>query len=228
MPWLRRYIGNPLISFILRLLFGSKVSDTQSGFRLIRRDAWKKLNLQTIGMEFASEMIIRATKQKMRITEVPINYYPRKIGSQSKLRSFRDGWKHLRFMFLYSHSLIFIIPGILFLLAGILTVILLPVTTLYSLISVLLIVLGYQIILLGIFAKMYAVVHLKQKSRLIDKINKFISLEQGIMLGVLIGLVGVMLLFILNAFLPSLTLFIIGIQTLFAAFFMSIIGIEER
>lgn len=101
MPWLHRYIGNPLISFILRLLFGSKVSDTQSGFRLIKKEAWEKLNLQTTGMEFATEMIIRATKQGMKITEVPIKYYPRKIGSQSKLRTFKDGWKHLRFMFLY-------------------------------------------------------------------------------------------------------------------------------
>ena len=105
MPWLHRYIGNPILSFILRLLFGSKVSDTQSGFRLVRRDAWKMLDLKTQGMEFASEMIIRATKRKMRIAEVPINYYPRKIGSQSKLRTFRDGWKHLRFMILHSGKL---------------------------------------------------------------------------------------------------------------------------
>lgn len=98
MPWHHRYIGNPLLSLMLRLLFGSRVSDTHSGFRLIKREAWKKLKLQTTGMEFASEMIIKATKKKMKITEVPINYYPRPYGSQSKLRSFRDGWKHLIFM----------------------------------------------------------------------------------------------------------------------------------
>ena len=228
MPWLHRYIGNPLLSFILRLLFGSKVSDTQSGFRLIRREAWKKLNLQTTGMEFASEMIIRATKHKMRIAEVPISYYPRKLGSESKLRSFRDGWKHLRFMLLYSHSLLFLFPGLILLLAGILMTIFLSATTLFSLISVLLIILGYQIILLGIFARTYAAVHLKQKSRLVDSINRYISLEKGIIIGSLVIVLSIISMFMLKTFLPSLILLILGIQTLFGVFFMSIIGIEEK
>ena len=228
MPWLHRYIGNPLLSFILRLLFGSRVIDTQSGFRLIKREAWKRLNLQTTGMEFASEMIIRATKHKMRIAEVPISYYPRRIGSESKLKSFRDGWKHLRFMLLYSHSFLFLFPGLVLLLAGILMMIILPVTALFSLVSVLLIVLGYQIILLGIFAKTYASVHLKQKSRLVDIINRFISLEKGMIIGAVIFVLGIILIFTLKAFVPSLILLIIGIQTLFAVFFMSIIGIEEK
>jgi len=228
MSWLHRRIGNPLLSTFLRLLFGSKVSDTQSGFRLIKREAWKRLNLQTTGMEFASEMIIRAAMQKMKVAEVPISYYPRKTGSESKLRSLRDGWKHIRFMLLYSHSVLFMIPGLALLLAGLLAVVALPETTLYSLISTLLIILGYQVMLLGVFAKTYASVHLKQKSRLVDWMNRFISLEKGIIGGGIIVLAGVTLLFLLKTFLPSLILLILGIQTLFSAFFLSIIGIEER
>jgi len=228
MPWLHRYVGNPLLSIMLRFLFGSKVSDTQSGFRLVKREAWKKLNLQTTGMEFASEMIIRATKQKMRIAEVPINYYPRKIGSKSKLRSLRDGWKHLRFMLLYSHSLLFMLPGIILLLTGIALLTMFLSSLFYSLLGVLLIVLGYQVIMLGVFAKTYAAVHLKQKSKLVDFINRHVSLEKGVLVGILTLLIGLALVFILHTFIISLALFIIGIQTLFGAFFMSIIGIEER
>jgi glycosyltransferase involved in cell wall biosynthesis len=228
MPWLHRRIGNPLLSLLLRLLFGSKVSDTQSGFRLIKREAWKKLNLQTKGMEFASEMIIRAAKQGLRVAEVPISYYPRRIGTSSKLSSLRDGWKHLRFMLLYSHELLFLFPGLLLLLIGIISLALLPASMLFALASTVLVVLGYQIVLLGVFAKTYASVHLKQKSALVDWINNYISLETGILSGIIMLIIGIILLLALKSFAPSLILLILGVQTLFAAFFLSIIGIEER
>jgi len=227
MPWLHRYIGNPLISFFLRALFGSKISDTQSGFRLIKKDAWEKLSLNTLGMEFASEMIIRATKQNLKVAEVPISYYPRPTGSESKLKSLRDGWKHIRFMLLYSHSFLFLFPGILLLLAGIFMMTFSPAITRFALLSVLLIVIGYEIILLGVFAKIYATVHLKQPSKLVDTINRYISLEKGMIIGLFIFIIGIVLILTLNDILPALTLFMMGIQTLFASFFMSIIGIEQ-
>jgi glycosyltransferase involved in cell wall biosynthesis len=228
MPWLHRYIGNPLLSLFLRLLFGSKVSDTQSGFRLIKRDTWKKLNIQTTGMEFASEMIIRATKQGLRIAEVPISYYPRKKGSESKLRSFRDAWKHLRFMLLYSHAFLFMIPGLLLFFGGALLSMFFELNMLITLASVLLLVLGYQLLLLGVFAKTYASVHLKQRSRMVDWINDHLSLEKGILLGVAVMALSGVLMLMFDLFLLSMILMILGIQTLFAAFFLSIIGIEER
>ncbi|MFH0870482.1 MAG: glycosyltransferase family 2 protein [archaeon] len=228
MPWHHRYIGNPLLSLFLRLLFGAKVSDTQSGFRLIKRDAWKKLNLQTTGMEFASEMIIRATKQGMRIAEVPITYYPRKKGSESKLRSFRDAWKHLRFMLLYSHAFLFMIPGLLLFFGGALLSILFEQNILMTLASVLLLVLGYQLLLLGVFAKTYASVHLKQRSRMVDWMSSYVSLEKGILFGVAVMALSGVLLLMFELFMLSMVLMILGIQTLFAAFFLSIIGIEER
>jgi glycosyltransferase involved in cell wall biosynthesis len=223
MPWHHRYIGNPVLSFLLRMLFNSKVKDTQSGFRLIKRSAWERLNLHTTGMEFASEMIIRATLMKMRIAEVPITYYPRKKESRSKLKCFRDGWKHLRFMLLYSPSVVFLIPGLLLLGAGILLIF----SDSSPLLKTLFIIAGYQIIILGIFAKTYAAVHLKQRSSIVDWMNNYIGLDKGIFLGAGMIILGLVLLYILQSSSAALALFIIGIQTFFSAFFMSIIGIEE-
>lgn len=100
MPWLHRYIGTPVLSLLLRLFFGGQIVDTQSGFRAIRKEAYDKLNLRTTGMEFASEMIVKSLACGLKIVEVPISYYPR-VG-ESKLRSVRDAWRHIRFMLLYS------------------------------------------------------------------------------------------------------------------------------
>ena len=96
MPLLHRYLGTPFLNVLMRLLFGVKVSDSQSGMRGIRREAYRRLDLKAEGMEFASEMLIKAAVMGMRIGEVPIRYYPREEGSSSKLRTFRDGWRHLR------------------------------------------------------------------------------------------------------------------------------------
>ncbi|MEK6835362.1 MAG: glycosyltransferase family 2 protein, partial [Nanoarchaeota archaeon] len=110
MPFLNRYIGNPFLSYLLRKFFKLDVKDAHSGFRLIKKKVLEKLNLKTIGMELASEMLIKAAKNKLKIKEVPVTYYPR-IG-ESKLNPFRDGWKHLRFMLLYSPNYLFLIPGL--------------------------------------------------------------------------------------------------------------------
>ena len=228
MPWLHQYIGNPALSFLLRLFFGIKVKDTQSGFRLVKKEAWKKLNLQTNGMEFASEMLIKAAILRMKIAEVPITYYPREVGSESKLRSFRDGWKHLRFMLLYSNSLVFLIPGSIFLLAGILSFIfyrnLLPLTYIASFLTIV----GYQIILLGLFAKVYASVHLKTGSRFVDFVNRHISLEKAIFASLLLIALSHASLYFTKNLVIFMTLVIIGIQSFFGALFLSIIGIEEK
>ncbi|MBN2142448.1 glycosyltransferase family 2 protein [Candidatus Woesearchaeota archaeon] len=227
MPWHHRYIGNPVLSMLLRVLFRSRVSDTQSGFRLVKRKAWEKLSLHTTGMEFASEMIIRAGMKGLRVAEVPITYYPRKIGSKSKLRSFRDGWKHLRFMMLYSPSLIFLFPGLLLLIAG-LAMLFLFSNLLNPLLSSLLIILSYQVIMLSVFAKTYASVHLGQRSRLVDLMNRHLSLERGMLLGLAFLAAGSVMMIMYDIRLPSLVVLVMGLQTFFSAFFLSIIGIEER
>ncbi len=110
MPHLHRYVGNPLLSMLLRLLFGSHtVRDAHCGLRAIRRDAYESLRCITTGMEFASEMVIAAIRNNLRIIELDIAYHPR-VGD-SKLRSFKDGWRHLRFMLLHSPAILLLIPG---------------------------------------------------------------------------------------------------------------------
>src|SRR5262249_12932571 len=109
MPWLHQYIGNPLLSGFLNLLFRTGVSDAHCGMRAVRRDKLPQLALRTTGMEFASEMVIRAAKEKLDIRQFPIEYHPR--GGESKLSSFRDGWRHLRFLLVHSPNHLFIFPG---------------------------------------------------------------------------------------------------------------------
>jgi len=108
MPLQNKYLGNPILSGILRFFFKTKIKDSQSGMRAITKKALQKLNLQTAGMEFASETIIKALKNNLKIKEIPINYYKRK--GLSKLRPFSDAWKHIRFMLLYSPLFLFFIP----------------------------------------------------------------------------------------------------------------------
>ena len=109
MPWAHRWIGNPVLTFILNVFYGVRVSDAHCGMRAIRRSSVPKLDLQATGMEFASEMILKASKRKLRVGEIPIDYQPR-IG-ESKLNTWRDGWRHLRFMLLHSSTFLFLIPG---------------------------------------------------------------------------------------------------------------------
>jgi glycosyltransferase involved in cell wall biosynthesis len=109
MPWLHRYVGNPILTGILNLFFRTGVSDAHCGMRGFRRDILPILDLRTTGMEFASEMVIRASKEKLDIREFPIEYHPR--GGESKLSSFRDGWRHLRFLLVHSPTHLFVIPS---------------------------------------------------------------------------------------------------------------------
>jgi len=250
MPWLHKYIGNPMLSLILSLLFGKKISDSHSGFRAIKRDSFEKLDLKTKGMEFASEMIIKAIKKNIKIKEIPIIYHKR-IG-ESKLESFNDGWKHLRFMLLYSPNFLFLIPGLLFFIFGI---IILFVFTLGparllginfdihpSLLGSLFSIMGYQILMLWLFTKTFLYTTLDEKSKFLTKFYKILNLEKTLMVGLFIFLMGLIInLYILYfwlitdlgelntlrfAILAS-TIIILGIQTIFGGFFISILGIKK-
>lgn len=119
MTWSHRYIGTPAISFMLRMFTGSRLHDSQSGLRAFRRDAYAGMGVGTEGMEFASEMILKATRLGMAVVEVPIKYYPREENSEAKLRTFRDGWRHLRFLLLSTPSHLFTLPGVIVSLLGI-------------------------------------------------------------------------------------------------------------
>ncbi len=113
MPWLHRWIGNPVLSGILNLLFRPGISDAHCGMRAFTKDAYRRMHLQTTGMEFASEMVIKAALGNMRISEIPITLHPDGRSRRPHLRSFRDGWRHLRFMLLFSPTYLFLVPGLL-------------------------------------------------------------------------------------------------------------------
>jgi glycosyltransferase involved in cell wall biosynthesis len=249
MSWLHRYIGNPLLTRILRFLFKSKISDAHSGFRAIRKSELEKLNLRTTGMEFASEMLIKAIKNNLRIKEIPITYYPRK--AHSKLNSFRDGWKHLRFMLLYSPDYLFLVPGGILFLMGFVSLtlsIFWPINifdlspNLLTIFGSLLTILGYQVVLLGLYSKTYAVTHLQERDEFISGFHKKVTVEKGVSLGFVIFLIGFFVgityvyTWINGGFETSglrigvfaLTLAVLGIQTIFSSFFLSILGIEKK
>jgi len=246
MPWLHRYVGNPILTWFLNLFYKVSISDAHSGFRAIRREAWERMRLKSHGMEFASEMIIEAVRLGLRIKEVPITYYPRKSG-RSKLKSFSDGWRHLKFMLIYAPTYLYFIPGLLLGLIGVTLMVFayLQVYIGYSpgfhsmLLGSLFVLVGYQIIFLGLFAKLYGVSIGIFKA---DKITKFIlkklSLEKGATLGLTIFLIGfsyalhLVISWITSGFklLPlrgediiAFTLIVMGIQTVFNSFFLSMI-----
>ncbi|MEK6934681.1 MAG: glycosyltransferase family 2 protein [Nanoarchaeota archaeon] len=250
MPFLHRYVGNPFLSFILRLFFRAKIKDSQSGFRAIRKKRLDKLNLSTKGMEFASEMIVQALKNKLKISEIPITYYPR-IG-ESKLRSFNDGWKHLRFMLLYSPLYLFLIPGIFLFILGLIIMarLLFGPITIFNLtftdhpfiIGSFLTIVGYQIINLGLFAKVYAITHLNEKNKIVSSLIKYITLERAILLGILLFFIGLIIDLIIllewfnsgfgglakiNLAIFGTTIIIMSMQTVFSGFFLSILGIKK-
>ena len=248
---LHRFVGNPLLGLVLRHLFKVKVRDPHSGFRAIKKDKLEKLSLKANGMEFATEMIIKAHKYGLNIKEVDIPYHKRK--GYSKLNPFKDGWRHLRLMLLYSPNYLFLVPGLfLFSFGFILTLVLLfgPINlfgvnlVLHPMIlGSLLTILGYQIILLGVYAKIYAAIHLNEKDKLIDLINKYANLEKGSLVGLFITLIGILIAVriiiiwsrgnfgILDQIRPAifvLTLVVIGIQTIFSSFLLSILGLEQE
>jgi hypothetical protein len=245
MPWLHRYIGNPLLTKILNVLFKTRVSDAHCGFRAIRRDALEKLPLKCRGMEFASEMVIEAAKAGLRIKEVPITYYPR-IG-ESKLSSFRDGWRHLRLMLLYSPSYLFLLPGIVLVLSGVGLMAYAYNTNplrIHSLIlASLLVIVGFQIINFGIFSKVYAAREgLEKPDRITSFFMRYSILEEGLLLSaVLIGaglVMGLMIflkwrssgygaLFEIKQAVLVMTLIALGIQLAFFSFFVSILMLKE-
>jgi glycosyltransferase involved in cell wall biosynthesis len=225
MPFTNRYIGNPILSSTLRFFFSCNIKDTQCGMRSIKKQSLEQLNLKTQGMEFASEMLIKAIKHNLKIKQIPINYYKR-IGS-SKLRPFSDAWKHFRFMLLYSPIFLFLIPGILLFILGI-ELMIIPYL-LYNKIIILssfLIILGYQLIFFSIFAKTYQITKLDEESIIFNRLYSYITIERAVILSIISILIGIILFYINNVI--ALTIITLGVQTIFYAFMLSILGIKEN
>jgi len=205
MPWLNRHVGNPILTGLLNVLFGVKISDAHCGMRAVRRDALDTLDLHSTGMEFASEMVFKAFRRKLRVSEIPIDYYPR-VG-ESKLNRFGDAWRHVRFMLLYSPSWLYFVPGAILLVIGVLGAIALaagPVTVLghtwqiHSLfLCMFAILLGTQVVQLGIFARAFAYAHLGETDALVERARERLRLEHGLAAGGVLLLAGVVTLFVI-------------------------------
>src|SRR5579862_4601387 len=250
MPWHHRYIGNPLLSGFLNVLFKTGVDDAHCGMRALRREALPRLDLRTTGMEFASEMVIRAAKEKLEIRQFPIEYHPR--GGESKLSSFRDGWRHLRFLLVHSPNHLFILPGALMAAIGALIELIViahlavfgRAWDLHALIAgALLAIVGTQVVALGVCAHAYGTYFMGEKDRWFDHMRARYTLEHGLLLGGGLMLAGVILGgfividWINNGFgalayerlaVLAATLIIVGIQIFFSSFLLSILGLRRR
>jgi glycosyltransferase involved in cell wall biosynthesis len=250
MPWHHRYIGNPLLSGLLNLLFRTGVSDAHCGMRAIRRDALPRLDLRTTGMEFASEMVIRAAKENLDIRQFAIEYHPR--GGESKLSSFRDGWRHLRFLLVHSPNHLFILPGTIMAVIG--AVVELIVLThiavfgrewdVHALIGgALLAIVGTQVVALGICAHAYATYFMGERDQWFDRMRARYRLEHGLMVGGALLLAGLIVGVIIvinwinhgfgrlseeNIAVLAATLIIVGIQIFFSSFLISILGLRRQ
>lgn len=250
MPWLHRYVGNPVLTGILNTFFRTGVKDAHCGMRALRRDVLPTLDLRTTGMEFASEMVIRASKRDLDIRQIPIEYHPR--GGESKLSSFRDGWRHLRFLLVHSPTWLFIIPGAA--MAGIGTLVALTVLAdidllgrqwdLHALIAgALLMIVGTQVLALGLCAHAYGTYYMGDRDPWFDRMRARFKLEHGLLLGGLILLIGLVIGVVIvgtwigrgfgelsetRLALIAATLMIVGVQIVFSSFLLSILGLRRQ
>src|SRR5437763_6666513 len=257
MPWKHRWIGNPVLSAIGRLFFHSPAGDFHCGLRGFRKDAYQRLNLRTTGMEFASEMVVRASLMQMRIAEVPIRLHKDGRCRPPHLRSWRDGWRHLRFMLLYSPRWLFLMPGaILFVASLLLAVWLLPggrqvggaVLDIHTLlVATFLAIAGYQIVVFALFTKIFAMTEGFHGSHThLTRVPRFVSLETGVVGGLLLVVAGAVWLVVavlgwrhagfgqldprvtMRQVIPAGALLTFGVQTIFASFFLSILGLKRK
>jgi glycosyltransferase involved in cell wall biosynthesis len=257
MPPLHRYFGNPALTWLGRLFFRSPVGDFYCGLRGFRKDAYERLGLRTTGMEFATEMIVKATLLKLQIAEVPTTLSPDGRSRPPHLRTWRDGWRTLRFFLLYSPRWLFLYPGLAFMMIGVLLGLwLLPSpramggvtldvhTMLYSAAFVLL---GFQAITFAVFTKFFAVSEgLLPPDPTLDKLFQYITLEVGLAIGALLATAGLAIsLYAVGAWenkhfgaldyshtmrlvIPAALFLTLGAQTIFASFFMSVLGLRRR
>jgi hypothetical protein len=257
MPPLHRYFGNPALTRLGQLFFRSPVGDFYCGLRGFRKDAYERMGLRTTGMEFATEMIVKATLLRLQIAEVPTTLSPDGRSRPPHLRTWRDGWRTLRFFLLYSPRWLFLYPGMALMLAGgVLGAWLLPApravgsvildvhTLVYAAAFVLL---GFQAIAFAVFTKFFAISEgLLPPDRTLDSLFRYITLEVGLAVGALLTMAGVTLSVYsvsswgrqhfgpldyshtMRLVIPAALFLTLGAQTVFASFFMSVLGLRRR
>jgi len=257
MPPLHKYLGIPVLTWVGQLFFASPVGDFHCGLRGFRRDSILKLDLQTTGMEFASEMVVKASLYKLRIAEVPTVLSPDGRSRPPHLRTWRDGWRHLRFLLLYSPRWLFLYPGAALMIWGLIIVVwLLPDsrkvgsinfdvhTLLYGAIAI---IIGFQAVTFAFFTKLFAISEkfLPEDPKL-NKIFRYVTLETGLIVGVTLILIGIVGSFLsltiwsetafgsldpsktLRLVIPSLTCLTVGLQMVLSSFFLSVLGLKRR
>jgi len=257
MPPLHRYLGNPALSFIGRLFFKAPCKDFHCGLRGFSKEAYQRMDLQSTGMEFASEMVVKASLFGMKITEVPTTLSPDGRDRAPHLRSWRDGWRHLRFLMMYSPRWTFLYPGLALMLSG-LTVAawLLPGprrvgavaldihTLLYAVMAVLV---GFQAVIFAVFTKTFAVTNkLMPEDPRLARLYRYFTLETGLAVGAVLILAGAatgfysLIRWDLQDFGPidptrmvrlvavTITLFTLGVQISLSSFFLSILGLRRK
>jgi glycosyltransferase involved in cell wall biosynthesis len=257
MPFLHKHLGNPLLSFIGRFLFHIPVHDVHCGMRAFSGEAYQRLNLRTTGMEFASEMIVKASLCRQRIAEVPTILKKDGRSRPPHLRTWRDGWRHLRFLLMYSPRWLFLVPGLLLMMVGTALMLwLLPSerpfgqlnlgidTLAYSIASVLI---GFQLAFFGIAAKVFATTEgLIPRDPGFENWFRYITLEVGLVVGVLLLLIGFTLAIVsgimwshtgygplspivmMRRTLPAVLCLTLGTEICFSSFFLSILGLSRR
>ena len=252
MPWLHRYVGNPVLTGILNLFFRTPIGDAHCGLRAFRKDSYAKLGLASPGMEFASEMVVKACVSHQKVTEVPIVLHPDGRDRPPHLRSFHDGWRHLRYMLLCTPTFLFILPGLVLTLLGlgVIPIVVLAGFGAYSGIlgpnfmytASLVAISGFHLLVFGLLAKYYA--HLSDpvfRDPGVERLVAFLSVERGMTLGVSLMALGVALgvpvfghwLRTMEVPLPGQwifagTLFCLGLEAAAAGFLVGILNLSQE
>ena len=257
MPFLHQHLGNPVLSFIGKLFFKIKINDFHCGLRGISKQAYQKINLKTCGMEFASEMIVNASLHHLKITEVATTL--KKDGRTRKphLKTWSDGWRHLRFLLLFSPKWLFLIPGLLLMIIGTLLSLILIATplkignTVFDIHTLLFTssfaMVGFQFLMFYGLTKVFAITqNLLPKSKRYDTIFKYIQLEKGLIIGFSITITGIFLSFYgfsiwqnqdfktlnveqtMRIIIPAVSLLVVGIQLILFSFFFSILDLKNE
>jgi Glycosyl transferase family 2 len=256
MPWKNRWVGNPALSFVGRLFFHCPVRDFHCGLRGVTPAAYRQMELKTTGMEFASEMVIKATLKSLRIAEVPITLYRDGRSRPPHLKPWRDGWRHLRFMLLFSPRWLFTWPGLALLVLGLAMAVPLCISpvrlgrvqfdTNTLLVAGMMIIVGFQVLFFGLFTRLYCVARgLLPDNPQLRRLLTWFSLERGLGAGLLIATMGLGFLVAailkwraagfgiisypesLRLVIPAVTCVTLGVQTLFSSFFLSILELKH-
>jgi glycosyltransferase involved in cell wall biosynthesis len=256
MPWKNRWIGNPVLTTIGRIFFKCPAHDFHSGLRGFTKTAYYKMELQTTGMEFASEMAIKGTLKKLKISEVPITLHKDGRSRPPHLKPWRDGWRHLRFMLIYSPRWLFLMPGLLLSALGILFSAALAVQDIQIggiqlnvgtlMMACMGVVVGFQLVAFAFYTKVFAIAEgLLPEDPKLSRVFKTFTLEKGIVVGLVVLLAGLVMFLRalwlwkqahfgllpsmeenLRRLIPAATLVLLGIQTVFSSFFMSVLGLK--